>query len=74
MNRLIIIGNLCDPDFDQNCLVNFVDLMTMKNNFFSAGDLDTDLDADNNTNFADLMILETYFFGVPGPGLPGSCP
>ncbi len=68
------IGNLCDPDFDQSCVVNFTDLSIMKANFFAAGDLDTDLDGDGLTNFADLSITKARFFGPPGPGLPGSCP
>ena len=68
------IGNVCDPDFDQSCNVNFSDLTIMKANFFATGDLDTDLNGDGNTNFFDLNIVKTYFFGPPGPGLPGSCP
>lgn len=60
-------GNLCDGDFDNNCFVNFVDLSTMKNNFFAPGNLDTDLNGDGNTNFPDLAIMKDLFFLAPGP-------
>lgn len=61
------IGNFCDPDFDQNCLVNFPDLSQMAANFFMPGDLNTDLDGSGLTNFGDLGLMSQYFFGPPGP-------
>lgn len=65
------IGNICDPDFSGNCVVNSVDLGIMKINFFSAGDIDTDLNGDEQTNIIDLGILKGYFFGPPGPSASG---
>lgn len=59
------IGNACDPDFTQDCLVNFDDLGVMKSNFLSTNAL-TDLNVDGQTNFGDLGILKEYFFAAPG--------
>jgi murein DD-endopeptidase MepM/ murein hydrolase activator NlpD len=60
------IGNACDPDFDQNGVVNFVDLGRMKENFFTS-DPNTDLNGDGSVNFLDLGILKSFFFLAPGP-------
>jgi len=68
------IGNACDADFDQNCVVNFTDLGVMKINFFHTGDRVTDLNGDGVTNFVDLAALKAGFFEPPGPsGFPNSC-
>lgn len=68
------IGNACDPDFNNSCNVDFLDLLVMKANFFLAGDLDTDLNGDGQTSFGDLGILKDFFFAAPGPtGLPNPC-
>ena len=67
-------GNLCDADFNQDCIVNASDLGIMKINFFATGDLATDLDGDGVTNVTDLGLLKTLFFSTPGPsGSGGSC-
>ncbi len=60
-------GNGCDADFDQNCIINFVDLGIMRAFFFAPGNLITDLNGDLQTNFLDLGILRTAFFSEPGP-------
>jgi len=63
-------GNACDPDFDENSVVNFGDLARMKSAFFG-NDPVVDLNGDDVVNFADLAILKKYFFKPPGPsGLP----
>lgn len=63
-------GNACDPDFDENGVVNFGDLARMKSVFFG-NDPVVDLNGDNVVNFADLAILKKSFFKPPGPsGLP----
>ena len=59
-------GNRCDPDFDQNGVVNFADLARLKQKFFQADAL-TDLNGDGVVNFADLAILKGSFFRAPGP-------
>lgn len=67
------IGNLCDPDLNNDCLVNFTDLAAMKSVFFSA-DPDADLNGDGAVNFGDVGILKAFFFAAPGPsGLPDPC-
>ncbi len=66
------IGNLCDPDLDNDGNVNFNDLGILSAAFFSnAGsanwNADADLDGDGNVNFNDLGIMGSFFFSVPGP-------
>ncbi len=65
------IGNICDPDIDNDCNVNFSDINAYKSNFFAPGDLDTDNNGDGITNFADLNTVKSYFFGPPGPSATG---
>ena len=59
-------GNICDPDFDNNLIVNAADLAYFKTKFFSA-DPDADLNGNGVVNAADLAILKTMFFQPPGP-------
>jgi FG-GAP-like repeat/Dockerin type I domain/Beta-propeller repeat len=59
-------GNACDPDLNNDGVVNFVDLGTMRARFFST-DADADLNGDGRVNFLDLATLKQYFFGPPGP-------
>lgn len=59
-------GNICDPDFDNNLVVNASDLAYFKTKFFSS-DPDADLNGDGVVNAADLAILKTMFFKPPGP-------
>lgn len=66
-------GNVCDPDLDNNCFVNFTDLILLKAVFFTA-DADADFDGSGIVNFSDLSIMKVLFFGQPGPsGLPNAC-
>lgn len=66
-------GNACDPDFDNNCAVNFIDLGFMKSVFFGS-DPDADLSGDGNVNFIDLAVMKKLFFCRPGPsGLATAC-
>jgi hypothetical protein len=67
------IGNICDPDLDQNCSVNFVDLGIFKAAFFTT-DPNSDFDGSGQVNFVDLGILKEFFFKAPGPsGVPNLC-
>ena len=59
-------GNFCDPDFDNNLVVNASDLAYLKTKFFSS-DSDADLNGDGIVNAADLAMLKTMFFKPPGP-------
>lgn len=64
-------GNLCDADFDNNGVVNFLDLGHMKSVFFSDTDEDVDMNGDGTVNFFDLGLLKGQFFKAPGPGSGG---
>jgi hypothetical protein len=67
------IGNACDPDLDNNCIVNFTDLGIFKGRFFTS-DPDADFDGSGQVNFGDLAVLKDLFFQPPGPsGVPNDC-
>lgn len=67
------LGNACDPDLDQNCLVNFGDLPIMQSVFFSP-DANADFTGDGLVNFLDLVVMADLFFLQPGPGAsPNLC-
>ena len=66
-------GNLCDGDFDGDCIVNPGDLTIFRTRFFST-DPDADLDGNGVVNPGDLTIFRNLFFLPPGPtGLPNAC-
>jgi hypothetical protein len=67
------IGNACDPDHDQDCVVNFTDLGLFKSQFFGT-EPDYDYDGDGVVNFVDLGRQKVFFFTAPGPsGVPNVC-
>ncbi len=59
-------GNICDPDFDNNLIVNADDLAYLKSVFFTT-DPHADLDGSGVVNAGDLAILKSFFFDAPGP-------
>jgi len=59
-------GNACDPDLNNDGIVNFADLAKMKSVFFTTN-ADADLNGDGVVNFADLARLKEFFFKPPGP-------
>jgi hypothetical protein len=59
-------GNVCDPDLNNDGIVNFSDLGLLKPLFFSA-DPDADFNGDGAVNFVDLGTMKTFFFLPPGP-------
>jgi hypothetical protein len=66
-------GNICDADFNEDCIVNFVDLGSMKSGFFG-NDPNLDMNDDLTVNFVDLGLLKSGFFLPPGPsGTTDSC-
>ena len=68
-------GNVCDADFDNNGLVNTVDLAALKAAFGQRGDdKAADLDGDFIVNTLDLAIFKSLFGKPPGPAYvrPGS--
>ncbi len=68
------IGNQCDGDFNNDCIVNVLDLASLKANFFATGDLDQDMNGDGAVNPIDLGLFRQQFFQLPGPsGLADPC-
>ena len=59
-------GNACDPDLNNDLIVNPVDLGLFRSVFFTS-DPDADFNSDGVVNPVDLGILRTFFFGPPGP-------
>jgi hypothetical protein len=59
-------GNACDPDFDNNLIVNASDLAYIKSASFTP-DPDADLTGDGIVNAADLAALKIFYFKPPGP-------
>ena len=65
-------GNICDPDFNNDLVVDFGDLPFVQAAFFSSsGDgnwnEDADLNGDDVVDFGDLPTIQSLFFGPPGP-------
>lgn len=59
-------GNACDADFNNDLVVNVLDLGFMRATFFSSGNQDADLNSDGVVNFIDLGIMRQKFFLPPG--------
>lgn len=66
------IGNACDPDFDNDCVVNFIDYSALTALFLSTDSPLHDLNSDGVINFLDVSVFTDYFLEPPGPGLPGN--
>ncbi|MFK7887691.1 MAG: thrombospondin type 3 repeat-containing protein, partial [Gammaproteobacteria bacterium] len=65
-------GNRCDADFNNDCIVNAIDLGYFRTVFFTADPL-ADLNADGIVNAIDLGLFRTLFFSMPGPSGFGDC-
>ncbi|MEM7081368.1 MAG: thrombospondin type 3 repeat-containing protein [Pseudomonadota bacterium] len=59
-------GNACDPDLNNDNIVNFLDLSAFSNVFLT-NDANADFNADGTVNFLDLLVMSELFFGPPGP-------
>lgn len=67
------IGNACDADINNDCIVNSVDLGLFRQRFFS-DDSVADLSGDGVVNAVDLGLMRELFFDPPGPsGRPNRC-
>ncbi len=64
------IGNRCDADLSNDCIVNVVDLGIFRTRFFTP-DASADFNVDGVVNVLDLGILRTLFFQPPGPSANG---
>lgn len=62
-----LYGNACDADFNNDGLVNSLDLGTFKTAFFASGNVETDLNDDGFVNSLDLGLMKIKFFIAPGP-------
>jgi len=65
-------GNICDPDLDNNGIVNFLDYLEITATFTATpGDAnwnpDADLNGDNIVNFLDISLFSPFFLNTPGP-------
>lgn len=60
------IGNMCDPDLNNDCIVNFVDI-GLFGSVFSTADPDADFNGDGAVNFIDFSIMTSRFLLAPGP-------
>ena len=65
-------GNLCDPDLNNDGLVNFIDYSQIIDAFLSAPgqanwNPDADLTGDNAVNFLDVFRFQLFFLSAPGP-------
>ena len=59
-------GNVCDPDLNNDGIVNDTDLAIMKSRFYTT-DPDADLNGDGSVNTADMAILKSLQGKPPGP-------
>ncbi|MEO1573637.1 MAG: hypothetical protein AAFU65_01605, partial [Pseudomonadota bacterium] len=73
------IGNRCDADLNNDCIVNVIDLGILRTVFFTTPASENwrpeaDFNENGVVNVEDLGILRTLFFQVPGPSaLPNAC-
>lgn len=59
-------GNACDPDLDNNNIVNFIDI-SLFSAVFGQTDEDADFNGDGAVNFLDFVLVGEYFLAPPGP-------
>jgi hypothetical protein len=59
-------GNICDPDFNQNNVVDPADLSRLKSKLGTAS-ANEDLNGNGVVDPADLSLLKTYLGKAPGP-------
>ncbi|MFK8015220.1 MAG: thrombospondin type 3 repeat-containing protein [Gammaproteobacteria bacterium] len=66
------IGNVCDADLNNDCVVNAADLGLLRSRFFTT-DPDADFNVDGIVNVGDLGIMRAAFFTEPGPSASELC-
>ncbi len=64
-------GNACDSDFNNDCVVNFIDIAAFAGEFLGTNAV-FDINSDGAVNFLDFVVVSQEFLQVPGPGL-GVC-
>lgn len=65
-------GNACDPDVDNNCVVNFLDVSAFSSEFLGSNPL-FDFDTNGFVNLLDFAVMANAIFMEPGPSAVGSC-
>jgi hypothetical protein len=60
-------GNMCDPDFDQNGVVDPFDFSLLKSRFGQPGFPDQDLNGNGIVDPGDFSRLKSMFGQPPGP-------
>lgn len=60
-------GNMCDGDFNNDGIVDLIDVAIMRADFLLSGDLVTDLNGDSVVDLADIAMLRLTFLAAPGP-------
>lgn len=64
--------SICDPDLDNDLLVNLTDLQGLRDAFHATAsdprwNEDADFNGDGAIDFLDDAIMRSLFFGAPGP-------
>lgn len=68
------IGNMCDPDFNNDCLVDATDFLALRSKIGSTTSPVFDLNGDGVVSWADYLVMKPYFSMPPGPGAaPNVC-
>ncbi|MFK8028667.1 MAG: di-heme oxidoredictase family protein [Gammaproteobacteria bacterium] len=60
-------GNACDPDLDNNGIINFVDVSIWAASFNTTTNGDADFNGDGAANFLDYAMIPDFFLQPPGP-------
>lgn len=73
------IGNRCDPDLNNDCLVNFLDVAQFPPAFGTSSgqpgyNPDIDFDSSGSINFLDFIVITGAYLGSPGPSATGCNP
>ncbi len=67
------IGDVCDTDFNQDCIVNFIDIGLLAADFLGSNPL-YDINGDGTVNFLDYIVVTQTFLQPPGPsGISNIC-
>lgn len=68
------IGNSCDPDFNNDCLVNITDFFAFWSKIGSTTTPNIDLNGDGIVTWLDYLVMKPYLSMQPGPGsIPNLC-
>lgn len=60
-------GNSCDPDLNNDNIVNFTDISMWTPAFNTVNNGDEDFNGDGVANFADFALFPDFFLNPPGP-------